>query len=236
MDAGKALVKAGETVLASVDTAVERRWDDAVRRAESTTAVGTAARVAEVTDSIARELAAIGAASGGVAAVPGVGTLASATAAASEFGWVTLRLADLILTIASIHGHEEADVEERRAWVLSILAFGDRATRGFTKVAGDVGQGVGAKAVARIPVSKLQLVNRILGRTVLTKYGSKRGAVALGRVLPFGIGAAVGGAANYATVHAIARQADRFFRTPVGPDAVDAVAHEVPSPPPSLDV
>lgn len=229
MDAGKALVKVGETVLASVDTAVERRWDDAVRRAAATTAVGPAGRVAEVTESIAKELAAIGAASGGVAAVPGVGTLTSVTAAASEFGWVTLRLADLILTIAAIHGHEEADVEERRAWVLSILAFGDRATRGFTKVAGDVGQGVGARAVARVPVSKLQMVNRIIGRTVLTKYGSKRGAIALGRVFPFGIGAAIGGVANYATVHAIARHADRFFRTPIGPAAVDATARELPT-------
>ena len=46
----------------------------------------------------------------------------------------------------------------------------------------------------------------------MTKYGTKRGAVALGRALPFGIGAAIGGGANYAFARAIAGHADRFFR------------------------
>ncbi|HYX43496.1 MAG TPA: hypothetical protein VE760_00545, partial [Acidimicrobiales bacterium] len=56
-------------------------------------------------------------------------------------------------------------------------------------------------------------INRKLGRSVLTRFGTRRGAPALGRVLPFGIGAAVGGSANYLSVQAIGRHADSFFRS-----------------------
>jgi hypothetical protein len=42
----------------------------------------------------------------------------------------------------------------------------------------------------------LKKINTKLGTTVLTKYGTKRGGVALGRMLPFGVGATVGGGVN----------------------------------------
>ena len=35
--------------------------------------------------------------------------------------------------------------------------------------------------------------------------------IALGRVLPFGIGVVIGGGANYAAVRLLARHADKFF-------------------------
>jgi hypothetical protein len=77
---------------------------------------------------------------------------------------------------------------------------------------GELGKGLGRRATERIPAETLRAVNQALGRTVVTKYGTKRGAVALGRALPFGIGAAIGGGANYAFARAIAGHADRFFR------------------------
>lgn len=122
-----------------------------------------------------------------------------------------MRAGHLILAIATVHGHTEASVEERRAWVLCILAFGNSAAATFTKLAGEAGKGLGAKATARIPAEALRTMNRSLGRTVITKYGTRRGALAIGRALPLGIGAAIGGTANYALVRAIRRQADSFF-------------------------
>jgi hypothetical protein len=104
--------------------------------------------------------------------------------AAAELGWFTLRAGDLILAIAAVHGHTEPSVEERRAWVLSILAFGDSPAVTFTKLAGEAGNGLGAKATALIPTQVLRRMNRSLGRTIVTKYGTRRGAIAIGRALP----------------------------------------------------
>jgi hypothetical protein len=202
--------RVGTTVLDNVDRAVDLRWEQARNLAGSTS--GTIdERIAQVRRSFARELAALGAAAGGAAALPGAGTATVLATTAADLGWFTMRSADLILTIAAIHGHTEATVEQRKAWVLSILAFGDGAASGFTKLAGELGKGLGGKLTQRIPSAGLQRVNRAVGRTIITKYGTKRGAIALGRALPFGIGAAIGCTANYASTAIIARQADRFF-------------------------
>lgn len=112
------------------------------------------------------------------------------------------------------------------AWILSILVFGNGASEGFTKLAGEVGRGLGTKATTRIPMSVLRGINSSAGRTIVTKYGTKRGVVALGTALPFGIGAAVGGSANYAIARMLAHHANKFFKnlpyTHVDPmDALD---------------
>lgn len=197
-------------LLSGIGRAVESRWLPAQERAARTTG-STTQRVRQVRKMFAREMATAGALVGGVAAVPAVGTGAAVVMGIGEVGWITVRISDLVLTIAAIHGHDQADVEERKAWVLSILVFGDGAVRGFTKLAGEVGKGVGGKATAKVSAETLKRMNRILGRTIVTKYGTKRGAIALGRVLPFGVGAAVGSIANYSAVRVISRQADTFF-------------------------
>lgn len=201
---------AGRAVLAAVDKGVDERWEGARRRAANTHGT-TDERVAQVRAMFARELATAGALVGGLAAVPAVGTGAAVAVSVGELGWLTVRIADMVLTIAVIHGHTEAEVEERRAWVLSILAFGDTAFAGFTKLAGEMGKGLGAKAVGKVSAETLRSINRALGRTIITKYGTKRGVIALGRVLPFGIGAAIGSTANYAGMRMISRQANQFF-------------------------
>lgn len=203
-------IRPGEIVLAGVDRVVAFRWDSARRAADAT--VGTRdERVAQLKRAFSRELGTVGAAAGATAAAPVVGTAAVIGTAGAELGWFTLRAGDLILAIAAVHGHTEPSIEERRAWVLSVLAFGNSAAATFTKLAGEMGKGLGAKATTRIPVAVLRTMNRSLGRTVVTKYGTRRGAIAIGRALPLGIGAAVGGTANYALIRVIGRQADTFF-------------------------
>lgn len=205
----------GESVLSSVDKAVETRWEAAIRAADSTSG-SHEERIATLKRSFAREMTMLGAAAGAAAAVPGAGAVAFVGGSAIELSLFTARAADLILSIAAVHGITEASVEERRAWLLSVLAFGDGAAAAFTRVAGEAGRGLGARAVNAIPVEVLRRINRSLGRTVLTKYGTKRGAIALGRALPFGFGAVIGGGSNYVLARTIARQADSFFAL-VGP-------------------
>ena len=203
----------GSVLLEAVDRAATTRWDAAVRRAASASGATIEVKVAAVTRTFARELAVAGAATGGAAAVPGVGTAAAMAATAADMGWFTLRIADLVLTIAALHGHQRATVEERRAWILSVLAFGEGSAAGFSRMTGEMGQDLSRKALGRIPPGVLRAINRKLGRSVLTRFGARRGVVTLGRVLPFGIGAAVGGSANYMSVQAIGRHADNFFRS-----------------------
>ena len=203
--------RAGKLVLVAVDKAVEARWEPARRNAAATTGT-TAERVAQLRRTFARELATVGAATGGIAAVPAAGTGTALATGVAEISWFTARSADLILAIAAVHGHTEPSVEERRLWLLSVLAFGDRAATTVTRLAGEMGKGLGKKATVRISAETLRSINRAIGRTILTKYGTKRGVIALGTALPFGIGAAIGGGANYALTRGIARHADSFFR------------------------
>ncbi len=203
---------AGDVVLRAVDAAVERRWSAAVDRAAGATGETVDERIRHVCRSFASELGMVGAAAGGVAASPGVGTAAAVGAIAAELSVATTRQADLILTIAALHGHEEASVEERRAWILAVLVFGDGAANGLSSIAAETGKGLGKRATSAIPTSSLQKINRALGRQVVTKYGTKRGALAVGRLLPFGFGAAIGGSSNYVLVRALGRHTDRFFR------------------------
>ena len=203
--------RAGKLVLVAVDKAVEARWEPARRNAAATTGT-TAERVAQLRRTFARELATVGAVTGGIAAVPAAGTGTALATGVAEISWFTARSADLILAIAAVHGHTEPSVEERRLWLLSVLAFGDKAATMVTRLAGEMGKGLGKKATAGISKETLQSINRAIGRTILTKYGTKRGVIALGTALPFGIGAAIGGGANYALTRGIARHADSFFR------------------------
>src|SRR5665213_580759 len=203
----------GKAVLAAVDDAIERRWSHANEHAANIEGDSIDARVAKLARSFAQELGTVGAVTGASAAVPAFGTGVAISAGVTECGWFAVRSSELILTIAALHGHTQSTVEERRAWILSILVFGNGASEGFTKLAGEVGKGLGTKATTRIPISVLRGINSSAGRTIVTKYGTKRGVVALGTALPFGIGAAVGGGANYAIVQLLARHANKFFKT-----------------------
>ncbi len=68
--------------------------------------------------------------------------------------------------------------------------------RGIGKVAERTGQHWARQLVRSIPNAKINAVNKVLGRHFVTKYGTKQGIVVLGKVIPFGLGAMIGGTAN----------------------------------------
>lgn len=196
-----------EVVRAAVDWAVEHRWERALRRAASTTG-STEERVGQLSRAHARELTLVGAGAGAAAAFPWMGAVTFAGSAAAELHWLTLRTADLVLAVGAVHGHTEPTVAQRRSWVLSVLAFGGNAPSGFGELAGSTAR----QAATRVPTASVRAINTQLCRVLVTRYGTRRGVVALCRAFPFGVGAVIGGAANYATVRATARHADAFFR------------------------
>lgn len=202
----------GRAVLEGVERAVDARWDQALARAAASEGLPHEQRLDDVRRTFQRELAALGAASGGLAALPGAGTGTALAAAAADIGWYTMRLADLIMTVAAVHGHREAEVEERRAWVLSVLAFGSGAAVGLERAAREVGRNLGTRQLGLVSASTLRVLNRSLSGRLLRRYGTRRGAAAFGKLLPFGIGAAIGASGNAWGVSVVVRHADRFFR------------------------
>src|SRR5690606_27413569 len=155
-----------------------------------------------------------------------VGTVTTLASTVAELGWFTARAGDLILTIAAIHGRPDPTVEERRAWVLAVLLYGSSARDEFARTLNEASVGVTPTVGRQIPVTTLQVANRMMSKMFVRRYGTKRGLVALGRMLPIGLGAAIGGAANYITIRTLARHADQFFaRLPYS--AIDADSTDV---------
>lgn len=154
-----------------------------------------------------------GAAVGGTAAAPGVGTGVALALSAGEV-LSSLELSALFaLSIADVHGVPIDEIERRRTIVMGIM-LGGTGSATIAKVAERTGQHWGRQVVAKVPVETLRQINRILGRNFVTKYGTKQGIIVLGRVAPFGIGAVIGGGANAAIATLTVRAGRRAFGPP----------------------
>lgn len=151
-----------------------------------------------------------GAAVGGAAAAPAVGTgIALALSAGEAFSSLELS-ALFVLSVAEVHGVQLDEIERRRTLVMGVM-LGQSGSTTIGKVAERTGQHWGHHLVSKVPTATLRQINSVLGRNFITKYGTKQGVIVLGRVAPFGIGAVIGGGAN-ATVAALAvRTARRAF-------------------------
>jgi hypothetical protein len=150
---------------------------------------------------------------GAVAAAPAVGTgvaLALSGAEAVAFLDATVLY---ILARGEVQGITIEDVERRRTLVMAVM-LGDAGAKSVGKVAERTGQHWARQLVRSIPTSKILAVNKVLGRNFVTKYGTKQGIVVLGRVIPFGIGALIGGTANAIFSQGIITASNRAFGAP----------------------
>lgn len=200
-----------QRVLDAIDEVSSNRWEAARRRAAALPGTIRPEKIKSLTDSFARELGAAGAAAGAAAVAPAVGTATTVLATTAELGWFTARAGDLILTIAATHGRPDPTVDERRAWVLAVLIYGSSAKDGLARAINEATTGTTPAVNRQLPLVTLQAANRLMSRSLLRRYGSRRGLIALGRALPIGIGALIGGGANYVAIRTLARDADQFF-------------------------
>lgn len=199
------------SLMSGVETATRARWDAAVARAAALPGDVRPEKIAALSASFARELGTVGAIAGMAAATPLVGTGATLMAATAELTWFTSRAGDLILTIAALHGRPTPTVDERKAWVLAVLIFGSTARQGLTGVANELGAGLTETSQTKLPIITLRAANNMMSRLVVRRYGTRRGAIALGTALPLGLGAAFGAGANVVAIRKLAMQADSFF-------------------------
>jgi hypothetical protein len=216
---------AGRALIEGIDRAVESRWDKAQELAVTTAPnASPQVKARAIAGPIRKKMTALGAAAGATAAAPGIGTSIAVSTLAAELGVVALKTTDMVMSIGAAYGHLDASAEERRAWVLAVLAFGDDAAEEFSTLARDMGmklrdghaielagEAVGGGAGQVATIDALRRINTTLVGQVLRKWGARRGATTLGKLLPFGIGAAVGGSANFIMMREFAKQADQFF-------------------------
>ncbi|MBO0876703.1 MAG: hypothetical protein J2P19_25275 [Pseudonocardia sp.] len=154
----------------------------------------------------------LGAAAGGAAFFPGIGTAASLAAGAAEV--VALLDASVLYTLAmaEVHGQPMRDVERRRALVLAII-LGEGGAALMRKATGR-SKNWAQDLANTVPLAKLGPINQILVRWLIKRFVVRQGALALGRALPFGAGAVIGATGNVAIARSVIRSAERAFGPP----------------------
>ncbi|MFC0313498.1 hypothetical protein ACFQNE_04775 [Gordonia phosphorivorans] len=155
-----------------------------------------------------------GGAVGAAASIPGIGTITAISALSADTALFIEASALLALATAEVHGISPHEVERRRALVLSV-ALGEEGIAALGKVAG----ARGTDAIARlagpgVSASRLSSLNRMLAGKLVKKFALRRAPILAGKLIPGGIGAAVGGAGNRALGTLVLRNAREAFGPP----------------------
>lgn len=156
---------------------------------------------------------AVGAASGGTAAVPGAGTGVSIASAALEISAFIEATALFAMALAEVHGLRIDDPQVRRALVLAILV-GDSGAEVAEIAGANAASGWGHVLAQHAPDETVRRVNHVLGKHVLGRFGARQEALVLGRALPFGVGAGVGAVGNAVLARGVIGAARRVFGAP----------------------
>ncbi|SPM35553.1 hypothetical protein MRAB57_3378 [Mycobacterium rhizamassiliense] len=173
-------------------------------------------------------LTASGAAVGSAATFPGIGTLTAMSAGAGETVFFMEATAVFVLANAVVYGVPADHRERRRALVLSVLV-GDDSRRAIGELIGPARTNGGwlAEGMASLPLSSLGRLNSRMLKYFVKRYAMRRGALMFGKLLPVGIGAAVGGAGNRILGRKIVRNARQAFGVP--PARWPAALHVLPT-------
>jgi hypothetical protein len=170
-----------------------------------------------------------GAAVGSAAAFPGIGTLTALSAVAGETVVFLEATAVYVLAVAEVYGIPADHRERRRALVLAVLV-GEDSKRAVADLIGP-GRTSGAwmaDGAATLPLPAVYQLNSRLLKYFVKRYTLKRGAIAIGKLLPVGIGAVVGGVGNRLMGKRIIANARNVFGNP--PPRWPATLHVLPGP------
>lgn len=138
-----------------------------------------------------RVIAAAGGVVGAAAAAPVIGTGLSMTLTVSDVATFFAASAAFTLAVASVHGIEVEDSPRRRALLLATI-LGDSGAAAVGEAA-EIGSLTFARTLlTRVPTTTVKRVNKILTRRLVRKQVGRQSALALGRLAPFGVGAAIG--------------------------------------------
>lgn len=171
-----------------------------------------------------------GGAVGAAAALPAVGTTTALVLTSSDVATFFAASAAFSLAVASVHGIQVDDTQRRRALLLATILGADGA-RAVGDAANISTLHVGRVLLTRMPMTTVKKVNNTLTRRMVRNQAARQTGLAFGRLLPFGVGAAVGVAGGRALGRTVVAGARAAFGPPPArfPELI-----EVPAAPPTL--
>jgi hypothetical protein len=159
-----------------------------------------------------------GAAVGASAVIPGVGMIASLGLSGAETVGFLEASALFAQSVTEVHGITVEDPERARALVMAMM-LGTPGTQLVQQLAGQARGGKGRTAfwgelvTSSLPKQAVSGIGGKLRNTFIKRFLTRQGTSVLGRAIPFGIGAVVGGLGN----HALGRKVVQSSRSAFGP-------------------
>ncbi|WP_427016154.1 hypothetical protein ACQCSX_15430 [Pseudarthrobacter sp. P1] len=158
-----------------------------------------------------------GAAIGATAIIPGLGTVASLSISAAATVVFLEATALYAQSVAELHGVRLQDPERSRLAVMAIM-LGEEGTAmlsGLTGHALGTGrtpmQAWGTVLGKSVPLTAVRSISSRMQKAFLKKVALQSGSAMIGRAIPFGIGAVVGGAGNYLLGRAVVASTKAAF-------------------------
>jgi hypothetical protein len=143
-----------------------------------------------------------GAGSGGASVIPGVGTAITLTVIGAETVLFFEMTALFAQSVAEIHGIVVDDEERAHTLVMALLLGGpgkellEQFMRQAGTRSGDRVEYWGETITATMPKAVTSYLNRALREQLAKRFAVAQGAGMAGRLIPFGIGAVIGGTSN----------------------------------------
>lgn len=159
---------------------------------------------------------ATGGAVGTVAAIPAVGTGVGVVLTSGDIATFFASSAAFALAVADVHGIAVDDAARRRALLLATV-LGEKGAHDVERAVGGTGlAGLawGKVLLTAMPSGTLVKVNKALSNRFLRTQLAKQGGLAVGRLVPFGVGAIVGVAGSRALGQGVIGQSRRAFGPP----------------------
>lgn len=154
-----------------------------------------------------------GGAVGATAAIPGVGTMTALGAMTGESAFFIEASALLALAIAEVHGIPLHDNERRKTLVLTV-ALGEEGVLALGRVVGTRGGVLRRLGRSSVPQSAITKLNKKLVAKLSRKYAYRKAPLVLGKLMPAGIGAVIGGAGSRAIGRRVVRNSRQVFGPP----------------------
>ncbi|MBO1752180.1 hypothetical protein J4G33_10240 [Actinotalea sp. BY-33] len=154
-----------------------------------------------------------GGAVGAAAATPAVGTSVGIALTSSEIATFFAASAAFSLAVADVHGVAVEDTARRRALLLATV-LGDQGSKTIGAETGLSTKAWARTLLVNMPTSTIKRVNTALTRRILRQQAGKQGALAFGRLAPFGIGAVIGATGARALGRTVVTGAHRAFGPP----------------------
>ncbi|WP_175472419.1 hypothetical protein [Curtobacterium sp. MCBA15_009] len=158
-----------------------------------------------------------GAAVGASAVIPGVGMAAALSLSGAETVGFLETTALFAQSVTEVHGIALDDPERARTLVMAMI-LGAPGTQLIKQLAGQAAGGQartafwGEMVTASLPKQVVSGIGGQVRSQFVKRFAARQGSTILGRALPFGIGAAVGGLGN----HALGRKVIQASRTGFG--------------------